>query len=254
MVEIKAPVSRWKQVADYLREQILTGAFPSGQLLPSEQQLADEFGLSRPTIRQAINELKSEGLVEVKRPRGTFVRSPYARPAHTEERGLTRSADGIYAEIGDTVWRDLGEPTFYREDATVAHADLLGVPAGEPMLVRATVQIAGDARRSHKLTMPFSVAAKTPWADDPRLPEPVALYAHFETSTKGVRWTEHVRARMPMPDEVTALSLLPGTPLLHVTRITHADRTPVIMEEIVVRGDTLEVAYPLPVHKTRAAK
>ncbi|GII01771.1 GntR family transcriptional regulator [Planobispora takensis] len=254
MVEIKAPVSRWKQVADYLREQILTGAFPSGQPLPSEQQLADEFGLSRPTIRQAINELKSEGLVEVKRPRGTFVRSPYARPSQTEERGLTHDADGRYADAGDIAWRDLGDPDFYREDATVTHTELLGIPAGEPMLVRATVQIAGDARRSHKLIMPFSVATETPWADDPRLPEPGDLYAHFEASAKGLHWTEHVRARMPMPDEAAALNLLPGTPLLQVTRITHAGKTPVVMEEIAVRGDALEVSYPLPLHKTRATK
>ncbi|WP_214110787.1 GntR family transcriptional regulator [Acrocarpospora catenulata] len=254
-MEIKAPVARWKQVADYLREQIANGTFPAGQLLPSEQQLATDFGLSRPTIRQAIAELKAAGLVEVHRPTGMKVRSPSARPSRRERHGVTRGADGRYTDRQSFQWRDVGKPTFFRLNASVDQAEMLGIPAGEPMLVRSVVQVAEESRRIHKTMIAFSVAQHTPWADDARLPEPETVYSHFEQNGKrGMRWDEFVRARMPFPDEVDTLAMGPGTPLLQVIRLTYADQAPVVMEEISAPGDALELAYAIPVRRTRSAQ
>jgi GntR family transcriptional regulator len=250
MVEIKAPVSRWKQVAEYLREQILNGTFAAGQPLPSEQQLADEFGLSRPTIRNAINDLKAAGLVEVQRPRGTFVRSPLSRPGHVERRGLVRTSEGRYEDLEGARWRDMQAPVHMRVNAMASHTELLHVPPGEPMLVRTVVQTSGDVLRTHRLSVPFSVATDTPWADDPQLPAPGQVYAHFDAHGR-LHWEEYVRARMPLPDEADALRATAGTPVLHITRIAKLDKKSVAMEEIVVRGDALEAAYSLPIAKAR---
>ncbi|MBO3752105.1 GntR family transcriptional regulator [Streptosporangiaceae bacterium NEAU-GS5] len=249
-MEIKTPVSRWKQVAEYLKEQIQNGTFPAGQLLPSEQQLAEEFGLSRPTIRNAINELKAAGLVEVQRPRGTIVRSPLSRPAHIERRGLTRMSDRSYTETGELDWHDVDSPTFARVNATVDQAHLLGIPAGEPMLTRTTVQSAEQITRLHRTSVPFSVAAETPLADDAQLPASDEVYALFDGRGR-LSWEEFVRARMPLPDEAQTLRAASGVPVLHITRMASVDKHPVAMEEIVVRGDALEVVYGMPVTKTR---
>lgn len=64
----------FRQLADLLRDQIMSGDLQPGAPLPSELRLAQEHGLSRTTVRQAIAILRSEGLVTVQAPRGTFVR------------------------------------------------------------------------------------------------------------------------------------------------------------------------------------
>jgi GntR family transcriptional regulator len=250
MMEIKAPVSRWKQVAEYLKERILDGTFPAGQPLPSEQQLAEEFGLSRPTIRNAINELKTAGLVEVQRPRGTFVKSPTARPARAEQRSLIRTPEGSFEDADGAGWQDVEPPSHVRVNAMQGQAELLGIPPGEPMLVRLAVQNAEGVMRTHRLIVPFSVAQDTPWADDPSLPSPSEMYAHFDAHGR-MAWQEHVRARMPLPDEADTLKSVAGMPVLHITRVATLDKRPVAMEEIVVRGDALEAIYNIPVTRLK---
>src|SRR6266540_3515865 len=131
-MKLVRPVPMWQQVADHMRDEILKGTYTAGQPLPSEEALATEFGVSRPTIREGIKTLVAEGLVEVSRPRGTIVRDPLGRPAHTEEHTA--------ASIRDEGWTEIGEPTFYRANATADQADLLGIPAGEPLLVREAIQ------------------------------------------------------------------------------------------------------------------
>lgn len=55
------------------RRQIETGAWPVGEKIPVLNSLADEFGVSRATVRQAMSYLENEGLVSGTRGRGTFV-------------------------------------------------------------------------------------------------------------------------------------------------------------------------------------
>ena len=60
-------------VAQLLRESIQSGEFRSHQMLPSERKLAEQFGVSRGTIRVALAELAAANLVTTKRSHGTFV-------------------------------------------------------------------------------------------------------------------------------------------------------------------------------------
>ncbi len=62
----------WQQVADDLRNDIQTGHLSPGSRLPSETELAYQYGVSRVTIRHAIRSLSDEGLVEAVHGRGTF--------------------------------------------------------------------------------------------------------------------------------------------------------------------------------------
>ncbi|NMA99839.1 MAG: FadR family transcriptional regulator, partial [Phyllobacteriaceae bacterium] len=62
------------QIADQIREQILNGAVEPGRQLPSERDLAQNLGVSRPTVREALIALEVAGLVEVRVGVGAFVR------------------------------------------------------------------------------------------------------------------------------------------------------------------------------------
>ncbi len=60
-------------VADILRAAIADGRLVSGQHLPAEPQLAEQLGVSRATLRQALTLLTKEGLLVRQHGRGTFV-------------------------------------------------------------------------------------------------------------------------------------------------------------------------------------
>ncbi len=239
-MKLTRPVPMWQQVAEHVRDQILGGTYPAGQPLPSEEALAAEFGVSRPTIREGIKTLVAEGLVEVSRPRGTTVRDPFGRPTHT----MRHTSSAMFEDDG---WTDTGETTFLRLNATADQAELLGIPTGEPLLVRQATQQSDGTRRLSRLFVPFSIAAQTPWADDPCLPNSTKLYDYFRTKHVIVTWAEHVRARMPVGDETTQLEAPPGVPLLIILRQCHfheeqTEHT-LSLEETRYRADQFEVAY-----------
>ena len=52
------------QIAEQIRSSILAGEFAPGDKLPPERELAEMFGVSRPSVREALNILTSSGLVE----------------------------------------------------------------------------------------------------------------------------------------------------------------------------------------------
>jgi len=63
----------YRQIAQGLRQRITSGELAPGQQLPTELELCDLHGASRNTIRDAIKWLTTNGLVETKPGRGTFV-------------------------------------------------------------------------------------------------------------------------------------------------------------------------------------
>lgn len=73
------PRPLWEQLAARLRERISSGDL-TGQL-PAEWRIAAEYGVSRDTVRRALDRLRDEGLITSTRGRGTFVVRPEDRPA-----------------------------------------------------------------------------------------------------------------------------------------------------------------------------
>ncbi|MBI5484799.1 MAG: FadR family transcriptional regulator [Deltaproteobacteria bacterium] len=63
------------QIADQIRSSILAGEFSPGDKLPPERELAEMFGVSRPSVREALNVLASSGLVMSYQGGGTVVMS-----------------------------------------------------------------------------------------------------------------------------------------------------------------------------------
>ncbi len=63
-------------VAGQLEEAILSGDFPTGERLPAEQALADQFGVSRNVVREAFKMLQERGLIEVLNGQGAYVAQP----------------------------------------------------------------------------------------------------------------------------------------------------------------------------------
>lgn len=66
----------YARIRDDLRGRIERGEYAVGSVIPSELELADEYGVSRPTVRQAVQELADEGLLDKRRRRGTVVCQP----------------------------------------------------------------------------------------------------------------------------------------------------------------------------------
>lgn len=84
MIDPLADRAVHRQLADLLRDRIRSGELQHGALLPTERALWQEFGVARSTVRQAVAILRSEGLVQVRRPYGTYVRRPERRTVRVQ--------------------------------------------------------------------------------------------------------------------------------------------------------------------------
>jgi GntR family transcriptional regulator, transcriptional repressor for pyruvate dehydrogenase complex len=63
-------VRTFDDVLDQLREAILSGRIRPGERLPGERQLCEEFGVGRPTLREALRSLEAIGMIEVRPGKG----------------------------------------------------------------------------------------------------------------------------------------------------------------------------------------
>lgn len=63
----------YEQIVQQIEETILKGDLKAGDQLPAERDLAEQFGVSRTAVREAVKALREKGLVEAYTGRGTFV-------------------------------------------------------------------------------------------------------------------------------------------------------------------------------------
>jgi DNA-binding GntR family transcriptional regulator len=95
-------VPSYKRLAADLRGRIRSGELLPGDRMPSEERLGGEMGLSRTTIRKAIDVLRAEGWVEVRAPAGVFVRG-------REVVMLTAGDEVVVQDGAMLLWRADGE-------------------------------------------------------------------------------------------------------------------------------------------------
>jgi GntR family transcriptional repressor for pyruvate dehydrogenase complex len=69
-----APRGTYTQIVEQLEARILSGEFPETTLLPSEETLAEQLGVGRRAVREALRALEIKGLVEIRHGVGTLVR------------------------------------------------------------------------------------------------------------------------------------------------------------------------------------
>src|SRR5687767_930743 len=67
------------RVASQISREIAAGELNPGTRLPTEQQLAEKFGVSRNVVREAIAQLRADGMVEARQGVGAFVLAPEQR-------------------------------------------------------------------------------------------------------------------------------------------------------------------------------
>ncbi|CAM5314898.1 MULTISPECIES: GntR family transcriptional regulator [Streptomyces] len=251
MSEIQRPGALYQQVASAIREAILSGEFAPDSLLPSEAQLMARYGVSRPTVRNAIAALRAEGLIDVRHGKGSFVRSD-GQPVLTLERRITRTSGGTFAMPNGDLWKEAEEPSTYRARTTKVTGQLLHLDEEEALFGcdRLLTDPATGTRAMHRTLIPFEVAETVRGlAADPGA-HPAAIYQLLTQGGHTLSWTETVRARMPLPDERTTLQIPDATPILHLTRVTRgADDRALILEELRIGADRAEIAYRISADK-----
>jgi GntR family transcriptional regulator len=130
---------RSASIRDEITRRIADGRLPIGTRLPSEPELAAELGVSRATLREALQSLATDGLVHRRRGSGTFV---LERPRMATNLDLNY---GITAAIRAAGMRPGTREAGYRtEPATADDAAKLGVAAGTNLLVIDRVRTADD--------------------------------------------------------------------------------------------------------------
>lgn len=119
------------QLENVLREKITSGSYEPGDRLPTEIELIEQYGVSRITVRQALQALAEEGLIERKQGRGTVVAARRSRKKRfVGTIHLTGSLDELI-ELGvDTPVKVL---EMNRVDSDAHEAELLEIKIGTPV-------------------------------------------------------------------------------------------------------------------------
>jgi GntR family transcriptional regulator len=99
----QSAVSRYLQLATLFRRRVETGEWAVGARIPTVDELSKEFGVARLTIRQALDQLEDDGIIERFRAKGTFVRKRRQQDlwceVHTDWSGMLLARDGATIEV-----------------------------------------------------------------------------------------------------------------------------------------------------------
>jgi GntR family transcriptional regulator len=223
----------YAQVRAGVIQRIVAGIWKPGALLPSENRLAEEFGVSQGTVRKALDALEAENLVLRQQGKGTFV------AAHTPERALFH----FFKIVGDDGSHQL--PTgrvlsCARRRASQEEAQKLCLAPGTKVVhIQRVRDLAGRPAIVEKVVVP---ARLFPELGQSTLPN--TLYKLYE-ETYGVivaQAVERLKAVAARKSDAALLDVPVGAPLLEVERIALTlDRTPV--EWRVSRCDTRNHHY-----------
>ncbi|MEO3754386.1 GntR family transcriptional regulator [Streptomyces sp. B6B3] len=218
-------------IAEILRRQVVAGAFPDG-VLPDELTLAAEYAASRNAVRQALDALRAEGLVDRVPGTGTLVTA--AKYPH----GLNRLCG-----LAETL-REHGPVTNEVRaagavPAPAAVARRFGLPAGSDLVYVERL------RRVGGLPLSLDLTYLAPDIGTPLLGEDLVnndLFALIERSTGRRLGVAELTVEAVSADPHTAAVLQApmGAALLAVERLSHLDGgRPVDLEFIRFRGDRL---------------
>ncbi len=121
------PEPQYQKVQNHLRERIASGHWVAGDLLPSEAELVQTFGVSRMTVNRALRDLHQEGLIERVQGVGTFV-------AQLHRISSTLTVRDVHDEIAERGHRHEAQVHELKAvAATAEQARLFEIKAGEPL-------------------------------------------------------------------------------------------------------------------------
>lgn len=212
-VDRNSPVPLYFQAAQQLETAIVTGVLPPGSRLENEVQLADHYGLSRPTMRQAIQYLVDKGLLVRRRGVGTQVVQAKVRRSLE----LTSLYDDLAAAGRMPMTRILRLGTV---KAAGEVAERLGVPAGTDVVELHRLRLTGDEPLAVMTNyLPVGIIELT--AADL---EKHGLYELFRGAGVNLRIAQQtIGARGATEEEARLLDETPGGPLLTMTRTAYDD-------------------------------
>jgi DNA-binding FadR family transcriptional regulator len=155
-----------------LRDLLVRGRYQPGDRLPTERDLAEGLGLSRPTLREAILRLTESGLLVARRGSGTFVREvdveavfavrlrlePFAAALAAEHR-TDEQAEQLVALLAELESRLDDAAEFAATDARI-HREIAQA-ASNPVLFEILVRIADLAQLTRSVTSPEHAARTT---------------------------------------------------------------------------------------------
>ncbi|MGW2547682.1 GntR family transcriptional regulator [Kitasatospora sp. NPDC001574] len=226
----------YKQVAREMRKAIARGTWRPGERIPTEDKLTAMYGVSRPTVRQAVAELRADGLLDVQQGRGTYVRGPQPQPSATIEieRTVVCAGDTYHCPAG---WHDEETPMVYRVRLEASAAETLQADEGDAayLVQRLYTHESSGTRARYSALLPMEQITGTLLAKSPDVFNTEA-YAALAAMHGALEWREAVSARMPNPDERAALHVPEGVPLLVSQRITRTqtDARPLMLETLTM--------------------
>lgn len=208
-------VPAYERIREALRIEIARLG-PGGQL-PSETDLATRFGVTRVTIRNAVDGLVADGLVRREHGRGTFVQDGVGRVRRLAR--LTSFSQDL-AEQG--LEADTSVLVQVRQRATPEVAKALGIEPGTDVAHLARLRSAdGEPVAFQEAWLPLAIAPALP--DEPLGKR--SLYATLE-GRYGVRLRkaeQWISATAATSAQAQHLGVRPGSPLLHTRRISYDD-------------------------------
>jgi len=226
------------QVREKLREEVLSGKYKPGSQLPSEDELASQFSISRITLRRSIEDLVKEGLIYRRHGQGTFV-------AHKRiDRDHSRLTSFFEEEMNKG--RQPAQVILERTEIDASHkvAKELDLKDGEAVYHIKVLQLSND----EPVTLMDAYVPRSIYPD--LLSKNLnirSIWRIIEESGFTVKWAvQRIEACIADEDCARILKIEPGDPILYKERIVYTDSgTPVEYIECFNRGDLVTVTSVL---------
>jgi GntR family transcriptional regulator len=223
------PLPKYHQIYLVLREQLAEGRFAGGAL-PGELALAGQYGVARVTVRKALEQLASEGLIERAPGRGTVVRAAAVAAGNGSGRSSVAHAAPSRAQLTglleNIVTMGLATRVKVLECEVVAAspavAEALRLDAGAPVQKARRVRSTKEGPLSLITThVPAALAAGFGRRELARKPILILLE---EAGVRIGSATQTISARLADAESAQHLAVSIGSALLAVTRLVHDAR------------------------------
>ena len=230
-IDRSSPIPLYFQLKQILLDKIGNEEWLTGNLIPSEQELQETYGLSRTTVRQTLSELVNEGFLDRQRGRGTFVTTPKITHNPGDRQGVSDYLRQHGIEPG---WQVIEREYRIGEEGI---CEKLLLPAGSELFYLHRMRLAnGEAIGSHKAYFPKGIAGQL---NIDLLEEGGSLHYLSEApklaTSKAIR---SIEATLATEEEHTLLDVDIGAPILQIERVTIAeDGKPLEFLVASYRGD-----------------
>ena len=239
-IERSSAMPIYTQVKEWMRAQIVSGAWESGFKLTAEAELAEELGLARGTLRKAIEELIAEGLLIRTHGRGTFVAPPPVDQPLAER--LVTYSEALIAQ-GIQFTTEVLEARFV--PATAALAAHMECAEGEPLFLLRRIRRVEE--NPVILLHNYVLAQRCPGIESIDF----TRYRLFEVLEEryGLRLERGRRFFQALDSDATTAELLElesGTAVMHLAQTTYlSDGLPVEYSDVWLRGASFRLAASL---------